>query len=142
MRGGGFSIQKLHTKQTYKMNADCKGALAQINQSYKSFVHNGNKMSKQAVKKVLEYAVAKGYEHTGQISDAEIDSILTPGTTREQWERYYIERNAHERHCNIIKPNQENFDSYQEYITAYNEWCRKLHMDAPNKPGYFRSNND
>lgn len=59
------------------MNADCKGALEQLDRSHKAFVHNGRKMSKQDVKKVLEYAISKGYKHTGQISDAEIDSVLT-----------------------------------------------------------------
>ena len=58
------------------MKADCKGALAQIDQSWKSFIHNGNRMTKAQVKAVLEYAVEKGYEHTGQILDSEIDLIL------------------------------------------------------------------
>jgi len=58
------------------MNADCKGALAQINRSYKAFVHNGKSMSKAEVKAVLEYAIEKGYEHTGMLSDEEVDNIL------------------------------------------------------------------
>lgn len=33
-------------------------------------------MSKPQVKSVLEYAVKKGYEHTGLLSDEEIDTIL------------------------------------------------------------------
>lgn len=58
------------------MRADCKGALAQIDKSWKSFVHNHNPMTKAQVKAVLEYAVEKGYEHTGQLSDEEIDSVI------------------------------------------------------------------
>jgi predicted phosphoribosyltransferase len=58
------------------MNADCRGALAQLNKSYKSFEHKGKKMSKAEVKAVLEYAVSKGYQHTGMLSDEEVDSIL------------------------------------------------------------------
>ncbi len=58
------------------MKADCKGALAQINQSWKSFVHNDKAMTKAQVKAVLEYAVKMGYEHTGQLLDSEIDLIL------------------------------------------------------------------
>lgn len=58
------------------MNADCKGALHQINKSYRAFVHNGKPMTKQQVKDVLEYAISKGYEHTGQLSDQEINNIL------------------------------------------------------------------
>lgn len=58
------------------MNADCKGALQQLDRSYKAFIHNGKPMTKQQVKTVLEYAVSKGYDHTGQLSDEEIDTLL------------------------------------------------------------------
>lgn len=63
------------------MKADCKGALAQIDKSWKSFVHNHNPMTKAQVKAVLEYAVRKGYEHTGQLSDEEIDSVIASIST-------------------------------------------------------------
>lgn len=59
------------------MNADCKGALAQINKSWKAFTHNDKPMSKAQVKAVLEYAVKKGYDHTGLLSQEEIDSIIS-----------------------------------------------------------------
>jgi len=58
------------------MNADCKGALAQINKSWKAFVHKDKPMSKAQVKAVLQYAIGKGYEHTGMLSDDEVDNIL------------------------------------------------------------------
>jgi len=58
------------------MNADCKGAMAQINTSWKAFEHKGKKMSKAEVRAVLEYAIQKGYEHTGILSDEEVDNIL------------------------------------------------------------------
>jgi len=58
------------------MNADCKGALAQINKSWKSFYHNGKPMTKAEVKAVLQYAIQKGYEHTGMLSDEEVDTII------------------------------------------------------------------
>lgn len=58
------------------MNADCKGALAQINKSYKAFVHKDKPMTKAQVKAVLQYAIEKGYEHTGMLSDQEVDNIL------------------------------------------------------------------
>jgi hypothetical protein len=64
------------------MNADCKGALAQINKSYKAFVHNGKPMRKVEVKAVLQYAIQKGYEHTGMSSDEEVDTILLSIKTR------------------------------------------------------------
>ena len=58
------------------MNADCKGALAQINKSWNSLEHKGKSMSKDEVKAVLQYAIGKGYEHTGMLSDEEVDNIL------------------------------------------------------------------
>lgn len=58
------------------MNADCKGALAQINKSWKAFVYKGKPMSKAEVKAVLQYAINRGYEHTGMLSDDEVDNIL------------------------------------------------------------------
>jgi len=58
------------------MKADCKGALAQLNKSWKAFTHNDKPMTKMQVKAVLEYAVKKGYEHTGLLSAKEVDNII------------------------------------------------------------------
>lgn len=58
------------------MNADCKGALAQLNKSWRAFTHNGKQMTKAEVKAVLEYAVKKGYDHTGLLTADEIDSVI------------------------------------------------------------------
>jgi len=58
------------------MNADIKGALKKINKSYRMFEHNGKSMTKDQVKKILEYGLSKGYEHTGQFTDEEIESVL------------------------------------------------------------------
>lgn len=58
------------------MNADVKGALDQLNKSWRVFTHNGQSMSKKEVKTVLEYAVSKGYKSTGDIPNDEIDRIL------------------------------------------------------------------
>ena len=58
------------------MNANCKGALAQLNKSWKAFTHKGKRMTKEQVKSVLEYAVQKGYDHTGLLKDEEVDSII------------------------------------------------------------------
>lgn len=58
------------------MYADCKGALAQLNTSWRAFNHKGKSMTKKEVKSVLEFAVSKGYKHTGEIPDEEIDRII------------------------------------------------------------------
>lgn len=58
------------------MNADVKGALAQLNKSWSAFTHKGQRMSKNEVKAVLEYAVSKGYKTTAELSDNEVDEII------------------------------------------------------------------
>jgi hypothetical protein len=58
------------------MHADVKGALAQIDKSWKAFTHNDKPMTKEQVRAVLQYAIGKGYDSTGQLSDEEIDHIL------------------------------------------------------------------
>jgi hypothetical protein len=59
------------------MNADCKGALAQLNKSWKAFTNKGKPMTKEEVKTVLEYAIDKGYDHTGLLSNDEVDLVLS-----------------------------------------------------------------
>jgi len=58
------------------MHADVKGALIQINTSYKAFTHKGKRMSKTQVYEVLKYADQVGYKTTDQIPDKEIDEII------------------------------------------------------------------
>lgn len=66
------------------MNADCKGALAQINKSWKAFEHKGKPMTKAEVKAVLQYAVQKGYSHTGMLTDEEVDNIFETINQKER----------------------------------------------------------
>jgi hypothetical protein len=58
------------------MHADIKGALAQINKSWKAFEHKGVPMTKNQVKVVLTYANAKGYETTAELKDEEVDNLI------------------------------------------------------------------
>lgn len=58
------------------MKADIKGALEQINKSYKAFVHNDMPMTKKQVVAVLEYGLEIGYKHTGEFSNHEVDLVL------------------------------------------------------------------
>lgn len=58
------------------MNADIKGALAQINTSYKAFEHNGHPMTKAQVKAVLKYGMQVGYKTTNELKDSEVDDII------------------------------------------------------------------
>ena len=59
------------------MIADIQGALNAINTSYRTFVHNGKSMTKIQVKPVLEYGLKKGYKHTGEFSQEEVDEIIS-----------------------------------------------------------------
>lgn len=60
------------------MHADIKGALNQLNKSYSAFKHRGKSMTKDQVKKILEYGIKKGYQHTGQLTDEEVDELIKP----------------------------------------------------------------
>lgn len=59
------------------MHASVQGALAQINKSWKAFTHKGKPMTKEQVTKVLIYANNKGYKSTAELSDEEIDKVLS-----------------------------------------------------------------
>ena len=81
---------------------------------------------------------------------------IPAGTTKEQWDAYEIEKAAFEARMESIKPqmpssldfpiskrgDEEFHYAMEEYKKAYREWDRAHSMDAPNKPGYYRSNND
>jgi ribulose bisphosphate carboxylase small subunit len=58
------------------MHADIQGALDQINRSYKAFEHNGKRMTKLQVIKVLKFGLKRGYKYTSEFKDDEIDQIL------------------------------------------------------------------
>jgi len=58
------------------MDADIKGSLKNINNLWQLFEHNGNRLSKIEVKKVLEYGLAMGYTAVSQITDKEIEMVL------------------------------------------------------------------
>lgn len=58
------------------MHADLTGALEQLNRSYKTFEHRGQKMSKEQVRKVLKYGINKGYKTTAELTDDEVDKVL------------------------------------------------------------------
>lgn len=58
------------------MDADIKGALNQIDRSWKCFEHNGKPMTKQQVKSVLEFGLSKGYDAVSEIKDSDIERII------------------------------------------------------------------
>jgi hypothetical protein len=66
------------------MNADIKGALEQVNKWYRVFEHRGQRMTKTQVKRLLEYGIKKGYEHTGEFTDEEVDQIIQSTNRKTQ----------------------------------------------------------
>lgn len=64
-----------------------------------------------------------------------IPNIIPKGTTLEQWEQYEREQYAFESRMRAIEPADKN-------SVEYNLWLASYCMDAPNKPGYYRANND
>lgn len=51
------------------MHADLKGSLEALDRSYRVFEYNGKPMTKEQVRKVLEYGISKGYDSTKDLSD-------------------------------------------------------------------------
>jgi hypothetical protein len=58
------------------MDADIAGALAQIESSWKAFEYNGEPMTKNQVKHVLEYGIELGYTVVSQLTDVDIKIAL------------------------------------------------------------------
>lgn len=58
------------------MNADLAGALEQLETSCKAFEHKGKPMTKEQVRKVLVYGLQKGYKHTGELTDSDVDAAI------------------------------------------------------------------
>lgn len=58
------------------MQADLVGALEQLDRSWRAFEHKGKPMTKEQVRKALVYGIRKGYTHTGQMSDEDVEKAL------------------------------------------------------------------
>jgi hypothetical protein len=71
-----------------------------------------------------------------------IPAKLPGGTTREQWERYEAEKIAHDARYESLKPHRELYFSDEEYRRDFSQWSMDEAMSDPNKPGYYRANND
>ena len=64
------------------------------------------------------------------------------GTTKAQWDQYEQEKREHDEYYARIKPKPEDFPAPEFYKVAFDQWSFDEAMSAPNKPGYFRANND
>lgn len=73
------------------MDADIKGALEQINSSYRSFEHNGQPMRKDQVKAVLEFGLSQGYKAVSQIKDEDVNQIIKEVNSEYNSNQQYLE---------------------------------------------------
>lgn len=71
------------------------------------------------------------------------------GTTKEQWDQYELDLKNFEAFVNGRREFAdkcfgliEKFDLKKARDIIHNELDQSLSMDAPNKPGYYRANND
>jgi len=58
------------------------------------------------------------------------------------WQQYNAEAKKHYEKYALLKPMRAEFQSQAEYETALSKWSQDEAMSAPNKPGYWRANND
>lgn len=77
------------------------------------------------------------------------------GTTKEQWDKYYEELDAHNKFIERYRFYLDRIVNFLEFKKPKNTWTTSdiltliegeirdsQSMDAPNKPGYYRANND
>lgn len=76
-------------------------------------------------------------------------STYPKGTTKEQWDKYELDLQNHNAHQNFKESfakdifmliDAHGIDKAKEKIREAINQAR--YMDAPNKPGYYRANND
>ena len=58
------------------MNANLRGTLYNLGKAVGIIKHNGKSLTRKQLKALCEYGIRKGYEHTGQFSDEEVDAII------------------------------------------------------------------
>jgi hypothetical protein len=85
-------------------------------------------------------------------SNPYIPEIIPKGTTIEQWDRYAQDMERHEAHYRATEPKKEAYgftdkmwpdeSSERAFQNAYNEWHMNWSCFEPNRPGYYRANND
>ena len=76
-------------------------------------------------------------------------------TSLPEWQTYYQELQRHETFCDNYQLFLDRICAHLEWLRPSNTWTtdeirrtimseidRKRSMDAPNKPGYYRANND
>jgi hypothetical protein len=55
---------------------------------------------------------------------------------------YEVELNEFIKKMNACKPDPLDYNDPANYKQDLSEWDKAYSMDMPNKPGYYRANND
>jgi hypothetical protein len=63
-------------------------------------------------------------------------------TSLPHWQEYYKALQVFNERMEEIKPRRELFSREGDFNRAMAEWNMDLSCNAPNKPGYYRANND
>jgi hypothetical protein len=63
-------------------------------------------------------------------------------TSLPEWQQYYADLKAFKESMAAKKPKRDDFESEADFYKAQARWDMAYHCDAPNKPGYYRANND
>jgi hypothetical protein len=63
-------------------------------------------------------------------------------TSLPQWQEYYQALANFQEMMEDRKPKRELFADVTEFERALSQWQMKRSCDEPNKPGYYRANND
>lgn len=63
-------------------------------------------------------------------------------TDSPEWQKYYADKAAFDKRMEAEKPNPKNFKSVEKYAWAVLKWREAKALDAPNRPNYFRAEND
>ena len=85
----------------------------------------------EAVEGLIDYCKRIGIESIEYLND--------------DWKQYYEQMDKHVAYMESIRPKQSNYQAIgctPSFKQAMNDWDMAWSCDAPNKPGYYRANND
>lgn len=71
-----------------------------------------------------------------------VATYLRAEADRRAMENYEKDLLHHNEFWEAKKPNRDHYEDRLQYERDMSAWHRGYHMDAPNKPGYYRANND
>jgi hypothetical protein len=105
---------------------------------------------RQAQESIEQLLRSETFE-TGEVKEAEslleqarrrLATMIKIKVEKEAMANYEKELEFHVQLYNQRKPKREDYTSDVAWHTAFNQWSMDEAMNRPNKPGYYRANND